>query len=131
MDDKVRDLFGRVRNAAQSVSTAAGSAARSARHVAGNAVDLSKLNLQLRELSADIDTLLRDAGQIIYDAHLGVEGNDEMLAQIFDQLDVKNAQVMELRVRMDALRSQQRCPACGAPCGETDRFCKACGAILQ
>ncbi len=131
MDTKVRELLGRVRSAAQSVSSAAESAARSASRMASTAVDLSKLNLQIRELNGDIATLLRDAGQIIYDAHLGVETNDAMLAQILEQLDVKNAQVMELRARIDAVKSQQRCPACGAACGAEDRFCKVCGEILQ
>ncbi len=114
MDDKVKDLLGRVRFAAQSVSSAAESAARSASRRAGDVVDISKLNLQIRELNADIATLLRDAGQIIYDAHLGAENNDAMLAQILEQLDLKNAQVMELRARIDAIKSQQRCPICGA-----------------
>lgn len=131
MDDKVKDLLGRVRFAAQSVSSAAESAARSASRRAGDVVDISKLNLQIRELNADIATLLRDAGQIIYDAHLGAENNDAMLAQILEQLDLKNAQVMELRARIDAIKSQQRCPICGATCGAEDRFCKACGATLQ
>jgi rRNA maturation endonuclease Nob1 len=130
VDDKVRDLFGRVRSAAQTVGAAAEGAARSAGRMAGNAVDLSKLNLQVRELNADVATLLRDAGQIIYDAHLGAETDDAMLAQILEQLDLKNAQIMELRVRMDAIKNQQRCPSCGAPCGNDDHFCKSCGAIL-
>jgi rRNA maturation endonuclease Nob1 len=77
-----------------------------------------------------VDILLRDAGQIIYDAHLGAETNDVMLAQILEQLDVKNAQIMELRARIDAIKNQQRCPSCGAPCGTNDRYCKSCGAIL-
>ncbi len=131
MDEKVKELLDRARAAAQTVGSAAESAARSASRRAGTVVDISKLNLQIRELNGDIATLLRDAGQIIYDAHLGVESNDTMLAQILEQLDLKNAQVMELRARIDAIKSWQRCPCCGGPCGPEDRFCKACGAILQ
>lgn len=130
MMDRRRDLLNRARAAAQSVSSAAGSMARSAGRMAENAVDISKLNLQIRELEADIATLLRNAGQIIYDAHLGTETDDAMLAQIMEQLDVKNAQVLELRARVDAIKGQKCCPSCGSLCGAEDSICQICGAIL-
>ena len=36
----------------------------------------------------------------------------------------------ELKARIADLRQSQTCPACGAPCGKGDKFCRACGRQL-
>lgn len=131
MDEKVKSLLARVRGAAQQASASAESAARYASRKAGNALDITRLNVQIYELNSDISNLLRSAGQIMYDAHLGVETDEAMLNNILSQLDEKNGQVMELRAQIDELKSQQACPVCGAPCAQTDRFCKSCGSGLN
>jgi DNA repair exonuclease SbcCD ATPase subunit len=130
MEDKVRALFTRVRDAAQAMGTAAESTARYAGQKAGSIFDVTKLNMQIYELNNQANGLLRDAGQIIYDVHLGVESNEEQLSSILSQLDETNAQIMELRERIASLKSLRECPVCGAPCGLDDRFCKSCGTSL-
>lgn len=131
MNEKVKELLSRVRGTAQQAGAAAESAARYASQKAGNALDITRLNVQIYELNSDISNLLRSAGQIMYDAHLGVETDEVMLNNILSQLDEKNGQIMELRAQIDGLKRQQECPCCGAPCSPADRFCKSCGASLN
>lgn len=130
MDERVKDLLERVRQTAEVVGEVAGTTARYAGKCAGNLVDLTKLNLQIFDLNSEVSELLKSAGQIVYQAHLGENTDDDALAAILSQLDVKNAQVMELKERVSTLKNVKPCPACGEPCGREDRFCKACGASL-
>ncbi len=131
MEDKVRGILERVRGAAQQAGEAAGATARQASRKAGNMLDVTRLNVQIYELNSDIATLLKSAGQIVYDAHLGVDTDEAMLNNILSQLDEKNGQVMELRARIDGLKNVRECPCCGAPCTPGDRFCKSCGVELS
>ena len=44
-----------------------------------------------------------------------------------DGIDIR---LMEMGARIADLRQSQTCPACGAPCGKGDKFCRACGRQL-
>ena len=130
MDDRVKDLIARVRQTAENVGEAAGATARYASRCAGNLVDVTKLNLQIFDLNGDANDLLQQAGQMVYNAHLGEETDDEVLEAILSELDVKNAQIEELKERVALLKNSRPCPGCGMLCGKEDRFCKSCGAQL-
>ena len=130
MDERVKDLLDRVRQTAETMGDVAGTTARYAGKCAGTLVDVTKLNLQIFDLNSEISTLLKEAGQAMYEAHLGEDTDDEVLAEILNELDVKNAQVLELKERVTALKCTKACPACGEPCSREDRFCKSCGASL-
>ena len=131
MDERVKDLLARVRQTAQAVGEAAGTTARYAGKCAGSIIDVTKLNLQIFDLNSEASELLKSAGQVVYQAHLGEDTDDAALAAILSELDVKNAQVMELKERVSTLKNVKPCPACGEACGREDRFCKACGASLR
>ena len=130
MDERVRELFERVRQAAEAVGEAAGTTARYAGQKAGSVIAITKLNLQIFDLNSEAAELLKAAGQIVYDAHLGAETDEEALSAVLTELDVKNAQIDELKERAAQLKNSRRCPACGEYCGAGDRFCKQCGATL-
>ena len=40
------------------------------------------------------------------------------------------AKLEEVKSRIADLRQSRSCPACGAPCGKGDKFCRSCGASL-
>lgn len=71
MDERVRELLDRVRGTALTVSEAAGTTARYAAKCAGQTVDIAKLNMKIFDLKSDINNLLREVGQTVYDTHLG------------------------------------------------------------
>ena len=130
MDDRVKDLIARVRQTAENVGEAAGTTARYASRCAGNLVDVTKLNLQIFDLNGDANDLFQQAGQMVYNAHLGEETDDEVLEAILSELDVKNAQIEELKEWVALLKNSRPCPGCGMLCGKEDRFCKSCGVQL-
>ena len=130
MDEKVRELLDRIRGGAQAAADTAADTARVAGRKAGQIVDVAKLNIQLFDLNSDLDEVLRRLGRVMYDAHLGREGGDEAVTGLLARADETNAKITEVKDRIADLRHTQTCPACGAPCGKEDKFCRKCGATL-
>lgn len=131
MDERVRELLDRVRATAVTVGEAAEATARYAGKCAGQMVDVAKLNMKIFDLRTDINALLRQAGQAVYDAHRGADTDDEALTQLLAQIDGKYAEIDELKERVSVLCAMRECPHCGASCGREDKFCKHCGGVLN
>ncbi len=126
MDDRVRELLEQVRSTAVTVGEAAGATARRAAKYAGQTVDVAKLNMKIFDLKTDINALLREIGQVVYDTHLGADpGRD--VESLLREVDEKYAAISDLKERSATLRCAKECPACGAACGKDDKFCKSCG----
>lgn len=130
MDERVKELLDRVRDTAATVSEAAETTARYAGKYASQMVDVAKLNMKIFDLKTDIGELLRGIGQVVYDAHLGRESDQNAVESTLKSLDEKYASIEELKVRIAVLRNARECPGCGAVCGRGDKFCKACGKEL-
>ena len=126
MDDKVKELLDKIRGTA---SVAADAAADTAR-VAGKMVDVAKLNVQLFDLNGDFNDILRQLGQVMYDTHRGQAPEGDPVTELLVQADETAAKVEEVKSRITDLRQARSCPACGAPCGKGDKFCRSCGASL-
>lgn len=131
MDDKVKDLLDRIRGTASVAADAAADTARVAGKKAGQMVDVAKLNMRIFDLKTDINGLLREIGQVVYDTHAGAEPDTAPIDGLLTQIDEKNAAIAELRERINLLRSSRTCPGCGEVCGRDDKFCKGCGAPLR
>ena len=129
MDERVRELLDRVRDTAVTVGEAAGATARYAAKYAGQTVDIAKLNMKIFDLKTDVNSLLREIGQVVYDTHLGAEDVPDVDG-LLGQIDEKHRAIAELKERAAALKSCKDCPACGASCGKDDKFCKSCGNEL-
>lgn len=128
MDDKVKELLERIRGTAQVAADAAADTARVAGRKAGQMVDVAKLNVQLFDLNGELDEVLRQLGQVMYDAHQGREGGD--VDGLLAKADDVNARREEVKERIAALRQARTCSACGTVCARDDKFCKGCGAGL-
>ena len=130
MDERVKELLERVKSTAVDLGEAAGTTARSAGKYAGQMVDIAKLNMRIFDLKNDVNDLLRDVGQVVYDTHHGQEPSDGAMDELLTQLDEKHAAIDEVKDRIAVLRNAKECPSCGHMCGRDDRFCKECGAQL-
>ena len=130
MDEKVRALLERVRGTANYAADAAADGARTAGRKAGQMMDVAKLNVQLFDLNGEYNELLRQLGQVMYSTHNGQAADPEQVNSLLAQADEKNAKIAELRGRISDLRQARNCPACGAPCGREDKFCRSCGKQL-
>ena len=131
MDEKVKDLLDKIRGAADLAADAAADTARVAGRRAGQMVDVAKLNVQLFDLNGEFNDILRQLGQVLYDTHLGRGGAGEQVTTLLEKADAAAARVAEVKARIADLRQAQACPACGAPCGREDQFCRRCGARLD
>ena len=130
MDDKVRELLDRVRDTAVGAADAANQTARAAGKKAGQMVDVAKLNVQLFDLNGDFNDILRRLGQVMYDTHRGQTPEGDPVTELLAEADETAAKVEEVKSRIADLRQSRSCPACGAPCGKGDKFCRSCGASL-
>lgn len=130
MDDKVRALLERVKGTANYAADAAADGARAAGKRAGQMVDVAKLNVQLFDLNGEYNDILRQLGQVMYDTHNGQAADPEHVTALLAQADEKAGRIAELKGRISDLKQAQTCPACGAPCSKSDKFCRACGAQL-
>lgn len=130
MDDKVKDLLDRIRGTASVAADAAADTARVAGKKAGQMVDVAKLNVQLFDLNGDYNEVMRQLGQVMYDTHKGQATEGEAVTQLLVKADELLEKIAEVKARIADLRQAQACPACGAPCGKGDKFCRTCGQAL-
>lgn len=130
MDDKVKDLLDRIRGTASVAADAAADTARVAGKKAGQMVDVAKLNVQLFDLNGDYNEVLRQLGQVMYDTHKGQAPEGDPVTQLLAKADELVEKIAEVKTRIADLRQAQICPACGAPCGKGDKFCRTCGQAL-
>ena len=130
MDDKVKDLLEKIRGAADVAADACADTARVAGRKAGQMVDVAKLNVQLFDLNGAFNDILRQLGQVMYNTHLGQEAEGDPVSGLLARADETAAKVAEVKDRIADLRQSQTCPACGAPCGREDKFCRRCGGAL-
>ena len=109
---------------------AANQTARAAGKRAGQMVDVAKLNVQLFDLNGEFNDILRQMGQVMYDAHRGQREEGDKVSELLERADGLSARISDLKERISALRQSRACPACGAVCGKEDQFCRRCGAGL-
>ena len=130
MDEKVKALLDRVKGTASFAADAAADSARAAGKKAGQMVDVAKLNVQLFDLNGEYNDILRQLGQVMVDTHRGQAPEGVLITSLLNQADDKNGKIAELKGRIADLKQAQTCPACGEPCGKSDKFCRSCGGKL-
>lgn len=131
MDDMVKELLERIRDTACEAADAAADTARVAGKKAGQMVDIAKLNVQLFDLNSELNDVLRQLGQVMYNTHLGQVTEGDCVNALLEKADQLTAKVDELNTRIADLRRVQNCPVCGSACGKDDKFCRRCGATLE
>lgn len=130
MDDKVKELLERIRDTACEAADAAAGTARTAGRKAGQMVDVAKLNVQLFDLNSELNDVLRQLGQVMYNTHLGQIADGDPVNDLLKKADGLNEKITAVKARMDELRRVHTCPGCGASCGKDDKYCRHCGKDL-
>ena len=130
MVEMVKELLVRIRDSASGAAVAAILTARAAWKRAGQMVDVAKLNVQLFDLNGEFNDILRQMGQVMYDAHRGQREEGDKVSELLERADGLSGRISELKERIAALRQARTCPSCGAVCGKEDQFCRRCGAGL-
>jgi len=131
MDDKVRELLGKIKETASYAVDAAGSAARQVGQKTGETIETAKLNMKIFDLNTEIGVSFREIGRIVYNTHIGKETEDSALEELLKGIDEKNAEIDGYKVRLAEFKKSVNCPVCKEDCARTDAFCKKCGAKLE
>ena len=97
MDDKVKELLDRIRDTAAGAADAANQTARAAGKRAGQMVDVAKLNVQLFDLNGEFNDILRQMGQVMYDAHRGQREEGDKVSELLERADGLSARISDLK----------------------------------
>ena len=130
MDDRLKDVINKVREAASAVGDLAGNTIRQAGERAGGTVEIAKLNIRIFDLESEIEIIQKEIGKIIYDTHRGGSVDTGALESKLAGIDAKKAELEECRENLAELKGCSVCPSCGAGCGRGDKFCRSCGKPL-
>ncbi len=94
-------------------------------------VESSKLQLQIFNLNASIQSAYETIGSLVYHAQKSGLDSSAEIEDALAQVDALFAQLEELEAKVAQIRKTKKCPNCGASCDADSRFCSRCGAIVE
>jgi len=130
MNERLQELLDSVQRTACQVSDAAADAAYGVGKKAGALLSVAKLNIQVMDLKAEVNTQLRTVGEMIYGTHTGTPTESEVLLAKLQEIDGLRRRIAELEAEIARLQTVPTCPICGAPSQSGDVFCRECGGKL-
>lgn len=130
MDERVKELFDKVKETAVIVGNTAGKTLNYAGKRTGDMVEATKLNMRIFDLNTEISLLYKELGRLLYETHTGGEPDPQELEDKLASIDGKNEEIASCKERIGLLKLSKTCPVCQELCGKQDRFCKCCGAEL-
>lgn len=121
----------KVRETAISMGEAAEYTFRNAGRRAEEVLGVTKLNMEIFDLNTEINILLKEIGQMVYDTHTGKEADSQLLDKKLADIDEKRMQIKTCREQIASLKKSKECPVCGEACEKDDKFCRRCGQALS
>ncbi|MGN0651111.1 MAG: zinc ribbon domain-containing protein [Oscillospiraceae bacterium] len=94
------------------------------------AVKFSKLKIREAQLNGELKCKYEKLGQMIYDMVKSGVKEDEAFNAAIAEIDAAKAEIADIGSRIDALKNEVTCPACGAKTKNDNSFCPKCGAKL-
>ncbi len=128
MDDKLAELFGKVKSTAASAYSAAEIAAKTASKKVGESIDTTKTNIKIYNLNNERKELFAKLGELVYNTQKGVSEDSVRLQELVSAIDAKSAEIEALSEA--EVKESTVCPHCGASCSAGAESCSVCGKPL-
>lgn len=130
MNEKLYELLETVQRTAVQVSDTAADAAYGVGKKASELLSVAKLNIRVADLKAEVNTQLRELGEMLYATHTGNPTDSEILLTKLQEIDALKAQIRELSAEINREQAVHTCATCGALVQDGDVFCRECGGKL-
>ena len=130
MNEKLYELLDTIQRTAVQAGDVAADAAYGVGKKAGELLSVAKLNIRMAELKAEVNTSLRELGEMLYATHTGNPTDSEILLAKLESIDALKAQIADLNAQIGQEQAASACPTCGAAIRDGDQFCRECGGKL-
>ena len=127
MNQKLSELMAMVQRTAIQVSDIAVDTVYGAGKKAGAVVDAAKVRLQILDRKAEVNTVLREIGEILYATHTGEPSDSEIMLAKLQEIDALKAEIAGLEEKLGVKSVPAVCETCGAEVREGAAFCEECG----
>ena len=130
MNEKLTSLLETVRRTAVQAGDVAADAAYSAGRVAGELLNVAKLNVRIMERKAAVNAALKEVGEILYATHTGNPSDSEILLAKLQEIDALKAEIAQMQAQIKKEKADRACQTCGGAVREDATFCGECGEKL-
>ena len=130
MNEKLIDILEMVQRTAVQVGDAASDVAYGVGKKTEELLSVAKLNIRIVDLKAEVNTSMREVGEMLYATHTGHPTDSEILQAKLEEIDGLKARIAELETRIGRERAAHTCATCGAVTRDGDTFCRECGGKL-
>ena len=127
MNQKLSELMAMVQRTAIQVSDIAVDTVYGAGKKAGAVVDAAKIQLRIVDRKAEVHTVLREIGEILYATHTGEPSDSEIMLTKLQEIDALKAEIAALEAALGRKPKPCTCETCGAVVREGAVFCEECG----
>lgn len=101
--------------------------AKSAMQKSNEIFEVTKINMSIGDAQVEIDKILKDIGQILYDSYQNGESVSDEVADKCVQVDEVVEKIKEMKVRLMELKNVIICSNCENENQPDDLFCSKCG----
>lgn len=93
-------------------------------------VESTKLRYSIMSEEGRANDIIKDIGQLVYDAYKSGEGSPESIQQKCCDLELLFGEIEDKKNLLAKLRNQKRCVSCGHSNEINASFCNRCGVKL-
>ena len=130
MNEKLASLLESVQRTAIQASDVAVDTAYSVGKVAGELLNVAKLNVRIMDRKAAVNAALKEIGEILYATHTGNPSDSEVLLAKLQEIDALKAEIAALEEQAGIKAEPAVCDTCGAAVREEAAYCEECGEKL-
>ena len=130
MNEKLHDILDMVQRTAVQVGDTAADMAYGVGKKTEALLSVAKLNIRIVDLKAEVNTSMREVGEMLYATHTGTPTDSDILQAKLEEIDGLKTQIAELEAQIGKEREAHTCATCGAATRDGDDFCRECGGKL-